>query len=102
MSEVVFDDIATALQEATRIAKGEADPATYRVHVPVEIDVRAIRQRTGLTQQSFAAAFGFPVQTLRDWEQRRSRPDTSARAYLLVISREPEIVKRTLRGDAVA
>ena len=70
MSEVVFDDIATALREAALIAKGEADPTTYRVHVPVEVDVRAIRHRIGLTQQSFAAAFGFPIQTLRDWEQR--------------------------------
>ena len=39
---------------------------------------------------------GFPIATLRDWEQGRSRPDTSARAYLTVIEREPKAVERAL------
>ncbi len=97
MSKAVFDDIAAGLNDAIAIVRNEADPTTYRVHVPVEVDVRAIRKRTGLTQEKFAAAYGFPIQTLRDWEQGRSRPDTSARAYLLVISRAPMVVQQALR-----
>lgn len=83
-------------QEAVAIAKGEADPATYRVYVPAEIDVRAIRKATGLTQAEFARVFGFPIGTLRDLEQGRARPDSSTRAYLTVISRDPEAVRRAL------
>ena len=49
-------------------------PATYKVHVPADVDVRAIRAKTGMTQAEFAAAFGFPAGTLRDWEQGRTRP----------------------------
>lgn len=97
MATRIFEDIKAGLEEATTIARGEADPASYRVHVPGDIDVRAIRKGLGLTQAEFASRFGFPLTTLRDWEQGRARPDTSARAYLIVISREPQAVQQALR-----
>jgi putative transcriptional regulator len=59
-------------------------------------DVAAIRDRLGLTQEQFAQAFRIPIGTLRDWEQRRKRPDAPARALLRVIEREPEAVRRAL------
>lgn len=31
--------LITAAKEARAIARGEADPKTYRIHVPAEIDV---------------------------------------------------------------
>ncbi|MDR7040072.1 putative transcriptional regulator [Methylobacterium sp. BE186] len=83
-------------EQALAIARGEADPATYRVHVPPKIDVRAIRTGLGLTQAEFAHRFGFPIGTLRDLEQGRASPDSSTRAYLTVIRREPEVVQRAL------
>jgi len=69
----------------------------YRVHIPTEIDVRAIRVRLGLTQQEFAVRFGFSVNTLRHWEQGRRVPEAPTRAYLLVIDREPKAVEKALR-----
>jgi putative transcriptional regulator len=87
-----------AAKEAQVIAQGRADPATYGVHVPMYVDVRAIRRGLKMTQAAFAGRYGFPLGTLRDWEQGKGRPDTSARAYLLVISREPEAVERALRA----
>ena len=87
-----------AAEEARTIARGEADPSTYKVHVPAEIDVKAIRQGLKMTQAEFSARYGFPLGTIRDWEQGRGRPDTSARAYLLVISREPQAVERALHA----
>jgi putative transcriptional regulator len=50
----------------------------------------------GLTQEEFAERYRIPVGTLRDWEQRRKRPDAPARAYLEVISRDPERVAELL------
>ncbi len=97
MAKRIFDDIKEGLEQAVAIARGEAPPTSYKVHVPSDIDVRAIRLSTGMTQERFASAFGFPVATLRDWEQGRARPDTSARAYLLVISRERQAVERALQ-----
>jgi putative transcriptional regulator len=90
--------IASA-KEARRIAQGKADPATYRVHIPDQIDVAAIRRRTKLSQNAFAATFGIAPATLKDWEQHRREPEGPARALLLVIDREPEAVRRALRAD---
>jgi putative transcriptional regulator len=83
--------------EAVAIARGKADPTSYKVFVPTDVDVANIRRGLRMTQAQFASTFGFPITTLRDWEQGRARPDTSARAYLLVIDREPTAVKRALR-----
>ena len=57
-------------------------------------------QRLGMTQVEFAEAFGLPVSTLRDWEQRRSTPDAPARALLRAIEREPETMRRLLSRAA--
>jgi len=56
MSKKVFDQIAEGLNEALAVARDEAEP--YKLHVPAEIDVKAIRVRTGLTQKDFASTFG--------------------------------------------
>src|SRR5260370_27440550 len=85
-----------AAKEARAIARGEAKPDRYRVHVPTDIDVRGIRSQLGLSQAAFAGRFGIPQGTLRDWEQERRRPDGAARVLLLVIQEEPEAVSRAL------
>jgi putative transcriptional regulator len=87
-----------AAGEGRAIARGEADPATYRVHVPAEVDVRKIRQRLKLSQDEFAARFGLSVATVREWEQNRRRPEGAARVLLTVIEKEPEAVTRALAG----
>ena len=62
--------------------------------------VKVLRQRLGMTQAQFAHAFHLPITTLRDWEQRRSVPDAPARALLLAIEREPEVMRRLLADRA--
>ena len=62
--------------------------------------VKALRQRLGMTQAEFAEAFGLPISTLRDWEQHRSTPDAPARALLLAIERDPEVMRRLLAETA--
>jgi putative transcriptional regulator len=58
--------------------------------------VKALRQRVGMTQAEFAKAFHLPITTLRDWEQHRSTPDAPARALLLAVERDPEVMRRLL------
>jgi putative transcriptional regulator len=60
--------------------------------------VRTLRRALGLTQEEFAARFHIPLGTLRDWEQGRTEPDQPARAYLKVIARDPEGVRRALQS----
>ena len=62
--------------------------------------VRVPRQRLGMTQMQFAEAFHLPITTLRDWEQHRSTPDAPARALLLAIERDPEVMRRLLAETA--
>ena len=57
---------------------------------------KIIRRALGLSQEDFAARYQIPIGTLRDWEQGRVEPDQAARAYLTVIARDPEAVRKAL------
>ena len=92
----LFEGIKQGLEEAIAFANGTADLSQYKVHIPADLDVKAIRKKTGLTQQDFAMRFGFNLARLRDLEQKRTRPDSAIRAYLLVIQKDPEAVKKAL------
>ena len=98
MSKKAFDKIAEGLNEALAIARGEAKPA--KLHVPVTIDVRTIRERLKMSQGDFAAAFGFTVDQIRSWELGRSQPLGGVRAYLTIIDRDPKTVVSLLRAAA--
>lgn len=95
MSKTAFEKIAEGLNEALAVARHEATPA--RLHVPAEIDVRAIRTKTGLSQDVFASAFGFTVHQVRQWEQGRHRPLGAMRAYLMTIERDHATILSLLK-----
>ena len=59
--------------------------------------VKTMRRALGLTQEEFSARYHVPLGTLRDWEQGRTEPDQPTRAYLTVIARDPEGVRRALQ-----
>jgi|SRR5271157_1283779 len=88
--------LIAAAHEGIAIARGDAHPASYRLHVPAKIDVKAMRNKLGMTQEAFALRYGFTLARVRDWEQGRSAPDNAIRAYLKVIQKEPEAVERAL------
>lgn len=96
----VADSIRRGLEEAVAFADGTADVAAYGVHIPEDVDVKAIRTRLGMTQEEFAGRFGFSINTLQHWEQGRRVPEGPTRAYLLVIDRDPKAVRRALRKAA--
>ncbi|CAA7611947.1 DNA-binding protein (fragment) [Magnetospirillum sp. UT-4] len=78
------------------IAAEVADP-------PADIDVQAVRKRTGYSQDQFALAYGLDVATLRNWEQGRTRPDLTARSYLTMIASDPDgMRKRRLQAVKAA
>ena len=89
--------IRKGLEQALRYADGRAPKSGYRVHIPSHVDVRAIRSKLHLSQQAFAARFGFSINTLRHWEQGKREPEGPTRAYLLVIDRAPDAVQKALR-----
>ena len=67
-----------------------------------QINVKAIRQKLGLSQEVFALRFGFSPAAVRDWEQGRRRPEQAARVLLMVIDEAPQTVERVLRKVAAA
>ena len=85
-----FEDIKQGLQEAIAHAKGEG--AGVQVHYPRPVDVKALRARVGMTQEQFAARFGFSAATLRHWERGDRTPRGPALVLLNVIERNPGAV----------
>jgi putative transcriptional regulator len=65
-------------------------------HMKRTPQVKIIRRALGLSQEDFATRYHIPIGTLRDWEQGRATPDQAARAYLTVIARDPEGVRKAL------
>ena len=57
-------------------------------------DIRAVRERSGMTQQQFAATFGIGLGTLQKWERGERRPSGAAKSLLLVMQADlPAVVK---------
>ena len=88
--------IIEGLKIVERHIKGEIElPARY-VEVPDFVDVKAIREKCGLTQAEFARRYGISSRSLQEWEQGRRQPEGAVRAYLLVIDRIPRAVETAL------
>lgn len=87
--------LVAAMQEAVAHSKAERNLRTTAVAVS-DVNVKALRRSQGMTQEDFAHTYGFALSALRNWEQGRRIPDRSARLLLLLIEREPELVKGVL------
>jgi putative transcriptional regulator len=89
--------ILTGMEEAILHAKEELKAKKHDILLP-NVDVHKARDQLQLTQKQFATTFGVSIATLRNWEQRRRFPTGAAKVLLKIIQKEPEIVKRVLRG----
>jgi putative transcriptional regulator len=89
------DRMIESARQALAFAQGKPDHG-FEVHIPEEIDVRAIRKKISLSQGEFAKLFGLSKRTLEHWEHGRRVPSGPARAFLTVIAREPEALRRAL------
>jgi putative transcriptional regulator len=86
---------------AAALSDPDAQPLPHDMKGLIRIpNVKKLRERLELTQEEFAAAYRIPLGTLRDWEQRRKFPDAPARAYLMVIERDPKLVAELLKKAA--
>ena len=65
-------------------------------YVPPRTDVRALRERLGLSQAEFARRYLLSVRTIQQWEQEKREPSEPARVLLFAISRDPSTVARVL------
>ena len=100
MTKRAFDKITAGLGDAKAYLDGSANKASYGIHVPTRVNVKKIRTRLGLSQESFAQTYGFALSAVREWEQGRRQPDRSARILLKVVEKEPEAITRALAKTA--
>ncbi|TAJ76057.1 MAG: helix-turn-helix domain-containing protein [Gallionellaceae bacterium] len=89
-----FASISRGLNEAVAHAKGKK--IAVKTYKPEAVDVSALRQRMGMTQEQFAARFGFSVATLRHWERGDRSPHGASLVLLNVIDRAPDAVQAAL------
>jgi putative transcriptional regulator len=85
-----FDDMMNGIDEVESFLAGKT--AGYKVNLPAEVDVKGIRKRLKMTQARFSSTFGFSLDAVKHWEGGRRTPESSARAFLTVIAKNPGAV----------
>lgn len=100
MSQVSKSIIKGALQSlANGNGNGNGKKIKLKAHkiiIPKEVDVRAIRKYLDLDRKEFCELFGFSLRTIEKWEQGIRQPEGPARAYLMVIAKDPQAVVHAL------
>lgn len=97
IGESLIQGALEALDYAEGRSKGKK---THKIKVPVEVDVAVIRNNLHMSRQQFSDEFGFSIRTLEKWERKERIPEAPARAYLTVISQNPNAVKYALKHTA--
>lgn len=94
----IGESILQGAKEALAYAQGtETNAKPHKVSIPKNVNVSEIRHHLHMTRQAFSDEFGFSLRTLEKWERGERQPEGPARAYLVVISENPNAVKNALR-----
>ncbi|MGA2148528.1 MAG: NadS family protein [Bryobacteraceae bacterium] len=94
MKSKMFDELLESLREGGAILRGQRK-ASRRFEVQSS-GIKAIRERTSLSQSEFARLVGVSVKTLQNWEQDRRRPTGPAAALLTIIAYEPGLAMKAI------
>jgi len=92
----LYESIKLGMEEA--IAHSKGDQGQAQVYRPSEVNVKAVRQKTGLSQDRFAATFGISVATLRHWERGDRKPHGPALVLLNAADNDPVGLLKILKG----
>ena len=61
--------------------------------------MKAIRKKTGMSQERFCAIFGISLGALRHWEQGLRIPRGASRVLLKVVDKNPKAVIDAVREE---
>jgi putative transcriptional regulator len=95
-----FEQMMDGLNDVEAFLAGKHEG--FKAHVPQEVDVKAIRNRLGMTQARFSNTFGFSLDAIKHWEGGRRTPEAPARTLLTVIDKNPAAVLTALSPAAFA
>ncbi len=93
MDKSMFDELLASVQEMYDIREGKK-----RVTEFPEVEVKAIREKVGLSQGKFALLIGVSKRTLENWEQGRRQPTGPAKALLRIFAVDPKGTLKALHG----
>jgi len=96
MNDKDFQKLVESVKQMGAIMRGENIP--HRRTVLTTVDVKALRERLGLTQNEFSGMIGVSIKTLQNWEQGRREPEGPAKALLRVVEKEPQAVLSALHA----
>lgn len=88
MNKKSFDELIESVREAGKIHRGEKKASRVFSFIN-PLDVKKIREETGLSQSEFSALVHVSLRTLQNWEQRRRAPTGPALALLTIIKNDP-------------
>lgn len=95
-----FEQMMDGLNDVEAFLAGEQEG--FKAYVPQEVDVKAIRNRLGMTQAKFSDTFGFSLDAIKHWEGGRRTPEAPARTLQTVIDKNPAAVLPSLNPAAFA
>ncbi len=93
-----FEQMMDGLNDVEAFLAGKQEG--FKAYVPQEVDVKAIRNRLGMTQARFSNTFGFSLDAIKHWEGGRRTPEAPARTLLTVIDKNPAAVLTALNPAA--
>ena len=96
MDNKMFDELMASIQEMDGIIKGQKKP-TRRFEFP-DPEVKAIRERMGVSQDKFAMILGVSKRTVENREQGRRHPTGAARSLLKIVEADPQHALEALRA----
>lgn len=96
MDDKMFNELLDSVNEMDDVVSGKRKASRTFVLTPP--DVKAIRQKTGLSQSRFALIMGVSVRTLQNWEQGHRRPQGSAVSLLKIVDTDPEAALKAIHG----
>jgi putative transcriptional regulator len=80
-----FDRLVASLDEIrSHVMSGDFTGRISKIKIEAD-DIRTVRERSGMTQQQFAKAFGIGLGTLQKWERGERRPSGAAKSLLRVM-----------------
>jgi putative transcriptional regulator len=94
-----FESIKRGMEGA--IAHSKGDKTEVRLFVPEEVNVKQVREKTGLTQNQFASTFGISLGTLRHWERGDRKPQGPALVLLNAANNAPDELLHILTGRII-
>ena len=68
----VLEQLREGRKDIKAYLRGDGSRVTVStVAIPDDVDVKAIRERQGLSQSEFAKAYGFKLSAVKSWERTK-------------------------------